>query len=146
MDNRKLTHYHHAGSFLLSLSLFFCPCLFSSFLRVSTLCSGELYERPSRWPRSQYAPQRSCTFISLSRRQFRRAGRALRLRLDEYGNGTPLLRLRRGLSHQPFFSFLRSSRPEILHQWIPRDTRFPRRRNPGHSLSRVPIVFPANIA
>src|SRR5260370_31226650 len=104
MDNGKLAHYHHAGCFLLSLSLFFCPCLFSSFLRVSTLCSGELYERPSRWPRSQYAPQRSCTFISLSRRQFRRAGRALRLRLGEYGNGTPLLPLPLALTPTPFCS------------------------------------------
>jgi len=36
--------------------------------------------------------------------QIRRAGSAFLLRLDQGGNGTPLLRLRRGLSYQPLFS------------------------------------------
>src|ERR1700757_3825346 len=67
----------------------------------STLCSGEPYERRSREPRSHHGPARPCPFIPLSRRQFWSASCAFCLRFDERRNGTPLLRLRRGLSHQP---------------------------------------------
>src|SRR5713226_531602 len=66
-----------------------------------TLCSGDRNGRSSRWPRSHHAPARTGPFVLFSRRQIPRAGCPFRLRFDQGGNGTPLLRLRRGLSHQP---------------------------------------------
>src|SRR6266436_411700 len=80
----------------------------------SRLCSGGPYVRRSRRSPLHHAPARSRPFMPLLRRHVWRAGCAFCLRLDEGRTGTSLLRLCRGLPHQPLLPLRRDRWREIL--------------------------------